>query len=100
MHTQENHLRILDPYSAYLQWFEGQVKDGSRTVPVFYRNVLDSSGISFAGSHTEMTWSTRRGRNTTTVEIGYMRKCIQQTGGGTSKYSFPTHFMETLADRL
>ena len=41
MHTLENHLRILDLYSAYLQWFEGQVEDGSRTVPFFYRNVLD-----------------------------------------------------------
>ena len=41
MHTLENRLRILDPYSAYLQLFEGQVEDGSRTVPFFYRNVLD-----------------------------------------------------------
>ena len=41
MHTLQNHLRILDPYSAYLQWFEGQVEDGCRTVPLFYRNVLD-----------------------------------------------------------
>ena len=40
MHTLENHLRILDPYSAYLQWFEGQVEDGTRTVPFFYRDVL------------------------------------------------------------
>ena len=41
MHTQVNPLRILDPYSAYLQWFEGAVEDGSRTVPFFYCNVLD-----------------------------------------------------------
>ena len=41
MHTMENHLWILYPYSAYLQWFEGQVEDGSRTVPFFYHNVLD-----------------------------------------------------------
>ena len=41
MYTLENYLRILDPYSAYLQWFEGQVEDGSRTVLFFYRNVLD-----------------------------------------------------------
>ena len=41
MHTLENHLRILDPYSAYLKWFEGQVEDGCGTVPFFYRNVLD-----------------------------------------------------------
>ena len=41
MHTLENHLQILDPESAYLQWFEGQVEDGSRTVPFFYRNMLD-----------------------------------------------------------
>ena len=42
MHTLENHLRILDPYRAYLQWFEGEIEDGSRTVPFFYRNVLES----------------------------------------------------------
>ena len=41
MHSLENHLRILDPYSAYLQWFEGQVEDNSRTVPFCYRNILD-----------------------------------------------------------
>ena len=41
MHTLKNHLWILDPYSAYLQWFEGRVEDASRTVPFFYRNVLD-----------------------------------------------------------
>ena len=40
MHTLENHLRFLDPYSGYLQWFEGQVEDGQRTLPLFYRNVL------------------------------------------------------------
>jgi hypothetical protein len=41
MHTLENHLRALDPYSPYLQWFEGQVEDSKRTLPFFYRNVLD-----------------------------------------------------------
>lgn len=40
MHTLENHLRLLDPYSEYLQWFEGQVEDGQRTLPFFYRDVL------------------------------------------------------------
>ena len=40
MHTLENHFRILDPYSQYLQWFEGQVEDGQRTLPFFYRDVL------------------------------------------------------------
>jgi len=40
MHTLENHLRLLDPYCQYLQWFEGQVEDGQRTLPLFYRNVL------------------------------------------------------------
>jgi len=40
MHTLENHLRLLDPYSQYLQWFEGQVEDGQRTLPFFYRDVL------------------------------------------------------------
>ena len=41
MHTLENHLRSLDPYSHYLQWFEGQVDDGRRSLPFFYRNILD-----------------------------------------------------------
>jgi len=41
MHTLENHLRSLDPHSSYLQWFEGQVEDSKRTLPFFYRNVLD-----------------------------------------------------------
>ena len=42
MHTLENHLLILDPYIQYLQWFEGQVADGQRTLPFFYLNVLGS----------------------------------------------------------
>jgi len=41
MHTLEKHLRELDPYSRYLQWFEGQVEDRKRTLSFFYRNVLD-----------------------------------------------------------
>jgi len=41
MHTLEKHLRELDPYSRYLQWFEGSVEDGKRTLLFFYRNVLD-----------------------------------------------------------
>jgi len=40
MDTLENHLQFLDPYSQYLQWFEGQVEDGQRTLPFFYRDVL------------------------------------------------------------
>jgi len=40
MHTLEKHLRLLDPYSQYLQWFEGQVEDGQSTLPCFYHNVL------------------------------------------------------------
>jgi len=40
MHKLENHLRLLDLYSQYLQWFEGQVEDGQRTLTFFYRNVL------------------------------------------------------------
>jgi len=40
MHTLENHLPLLDPYSQYLQSFEGQVEDGQRTLPFFYPNVL------------------------------------------------------------
>ena len=54
MHTLENQLRILDPYSEYLQWFEGQVEDGSRTVPFFYHNVLDFVRFLLPRSHTEM----------------------------------------------
>ena len=41
MHTLENLLQALDPHSAYLQWNEGHVDDGKRTLPFFYRNVLD-----------------------------------------------------------
>jgi hypothetical protein len=41
MHTLENLLQALDPHSAYLQWNEGQDDDGKRTLPFFYRNVLD-----------------------------------------------------------
>jgi len=41
MHTLENLLQALDTHSAYLQWNEGQVDDGKRTLPFFYRNVLD-----------------------------------------------------------
>jgi len=41
MHTLEKHLPELDPYSGYLQWFEGQVEDAKRTLSFFYRNVLD-----------------------------------------------------------
>jgi len=41
MHTLENLLRHFDPYSPYLQWLEGHVEDGQRTLPFFYRNVLD-----------------------------------------------------------
>jgi len=41
MHTLENHLRLLDPHSSYLQAFEGQVEDSKRSLLVFYRNVLD-----------------------------------------------------------
>jgi len=40
MHTLENHLWFLDPYSQYVQWFEGQVEDGQRTLPFFYRDLL------------------------------------------------------------
>jgi len=41
MDTLEKHLRELDPYSRYLQWFGGQVEDRKRTLSFFYRNVLD-----------------------------------------------------------
>jgi len=41
MHTLEKLLQALDPHSAYLQWKEGQVDDGKRTLPFFYHNVLD-----------------------------------------------------------
>ena len=82
MHTLENHLRFLDPYSQYLQWFEGQVEDGQRTLPFFYRVVSD---ISFARSHTEMTWSTRHGVNMTLPGREYMLKCIRRIGGGTCR---------------
>jgi len=40
MHTRENHLWWLDQFSKYLQWFEGLVEDGQRTLPFFYRDIL------------------------------------------------------------
>jgi len=40
MHTLENHFQLVDPYSHYLQWFEGQVEDGQRPLPFFYPKVL------------------------------------------------------------
>ena len=41
MNTLENHLRSLDYYSPYLQWFERQVENSKRTLPFFSCNVLD-----------------------------------------------------------
>jgi len=41
MHTLEKHLRELDQYSRYLQWFEEHVEDGKITLSFVYRNVLD-----------------------------------------------------------
>jgi len=41
MHTLENHSRSLDPHSSYLEWFQGQVEDSRRSLPFFYRKVLD-----------------------------------------------------------
>ena len=40
MHTLENHFRLLDRYSQYLPWFEGQVEDCQRTLPFGYCYVL------------------------------------------------------------
>jgi len=40
MHRLKKHLRELDPYSRYLQWFEAQAEDGKRTLSFFYHNVL------------------------------------------------------------
>ena len=44
MHTLENHLRHLDPSAPYLQSFQGHVEDGPRTLPFFYRDILDCVG--------------------------------------------------------
>jgi len=41
MHTLEDHLRSWDSHSSYLQWFEGQVEDSKRTLPCFFRTVLE-----------------------------------------------------------
>ena len=42
MHTLENLLRHLDPYSRYLQWLEGHLQNSQTTLPLFSLNVLDS----------------------------------------------------------
>jgi len=97
MHTLENHLRLLDPYSQYLQWFEGQVEDGQRTLPFFYREVLGCVRYPFARSHTETTWSTHHGVNMTLQGTEYMQKCIGRIGGGTFRYSNPSAYAGTFA---
>jgi len=40
VHTLDNDLRFLDPYSQYLQWFAGQVENSQRTLAFFYRSVV------------------------------------------------------------
>lgn len=42
MHTLENHLRYLDPYSLFMPWLQGHVEHSLRTLPFFYWNILDS----------------------------------------------------------
>jgi len=41
MHPLENLLQHLDPYSPCLQWLEGHVGNGQRTLPFSYRKVVD-----------------------------------------------------------
>jgi len=41
MHMFENHLRRLDHYTQYQQWFEGKVKDNEKTLSFFYHNIVD-----------------------------------------------------------
>jgi len=41
MHRLANHLRSLDPYGQYLQWFEGQVLYDKRTLLFFYCDILN-----------------------------------------------------------
>jgi len=100
MHTLENHLRSLERHSSYLQWFEGQVEDSKELCHSFIVMSWIVSDISFAISHTRMTWPMRRGMNSILMVKGSMCKCTLRTGGGMCKYSALTSFTVTVADSL
>jgi len=92
MHTLENLLQALDPHSAYLQWNKGQVDDGKRSLPFFYRNVLDCVRYLLRQIAYRDDLSTRRAGNTTPMDNRYTQKCTRQTGGGIFNYSLITLF--------
>ena len=88
----ENLLQALNPPRAYLEWNEGQIDDGKRTLPFFYRNFKIGSDIGCARSPTEMTSSTSHTGNTTPMDNGYTHKGTWWTGGGIFNYSLITLF--------
>jgi len=93
MHTLENLLRHLDPYSPYLQWLEGHVEDGQRTLPFFYRNVLACVRylLRRIAYRDDFVYAPRREYDQSGQRI--YAECIRLTGGGTSKYCRVVSFM-------
>ena len=100
MHTLENHLPSLDPHSSYRQGFEGQVKDSKRTMPFFYRNVLDCVRylLRQIAYQDDLVYTSRCEFNPNGERN--MQKCTPRTGGGIFKYSALTSFTVTLAYSL
>ena len=95
MHTLEHHLGSLDLYSPYLQWFKGEIEDSKRTLPFFFRNVLNCVRylLRQTACQDELVYTPQREFNHNDE-----RRCRPQTGGGMSKYSSPTSLAVTLAD--
>jgi len=85
MHMLENHLRLLDQYSQYLQWVEGQVEDGQRTLPFFYRKVLGCVRylLRQIAYRDDLVYAPRHDK--TPPDREYMQQCIRRIGGGTCK---------------
>jgi len=89
---------VRDPHSSYLQWFEGLVDESKRTLPFFYRNVLDCVRSLFCqiACQDDLVYVPRREfapngkRIYAEMETG--------TGGGIFNYSALTSFTVMLAD--
>jgi len=98
MHTLENHLWLLDPYSQYLQWFEGQGEDGQRTLPLFYRNVLGCVRylLRQIAYRDDLGYAPGHEYDSTGQRI--YAKCIRRIGGATSRYSNPSASAGTFSD--
>jgi len=98
MHRLENDLRSLNPHSSYLQGVEGQGEESKRTLPFFYRKVLDCVRYLLRQIAYQDDLSTPRGVNSILMVKGFMPKFTPRTGGGMFKYSALTAFTVTVAD--